>query len=304
MVTGQTGPRHGPRFPQRHEAPGRTRRRVWKAPWTPSHRSEIIAGMSNTCSCSFPNCGKPAKARGYCYGHYRQLRAGEPLRPLRIWTSNNGDCSFNGCQRRRAGRGLCAGHLAQLYEGRPMQPLRGARGKCSFPDCSRPHYAKGHCITHYWQQKSGRPLRPIRSQNGRSRNRWGYILVRAPDHPNAGKNGYVLEHVMVMAEILGRPLLLFEEVHHRNGVRDDNRPSNLELWSTSQPPGQRVEDKIAWAVELLQQYAPELLRKGVGRPRVQGGPPASARRHPSRPRDDLGSLGNGPAGGSLRAERV
>jgi hypothetical protein len=69
---------------------------------------------------------------------------------------------------------------------------------------------------------------------------------------------------MVMAELLGRPLLPREEVHHRNGVRDDNRPSNLELWSTSQPPGQRVEDKIAWAVDLLSQYAPDLLQREGG----------------------------------------
>jgi hypothetical protein len=73
---------------------------------------------------------------------------------------------------------------------------------------------------------------------------------------------------MMMAELLGRPLLPGEEVHHRNGVRDDNRPSNLELWSTSQPPGQRVEDKIAWAVDLLDEYAPDLLRRESRRGRL------------------------------------
>lgn len=87
----------------------------------------------------------------------------------------------------------------------------------------------------------------------------GYVLVRDPDHPNSWKNGWVYEHIKVMSDILGRALLPHENVHHKNGNRSDNRPSNLELWSTSQPSGQRIEDKLAWAVEMLQLYSPERL---------------------------------------------
>ncbi len=76
----------------------------------------------------------------------------------------------------------------------------------------------------------------------------------ARGHSRAGRGSYVFEHILVMERLLGRYLLPEESVHHLNGVRDDNRPENLELWTRPQPTGIRVSDAIAWAREVLARY--------------------------------------------------
>lgn len=97
------------------------------------------------------------------------------------------------------------------------------------------------------------PAQPMRAPSGTGTiDAYGYRYFVV-----GGKR--VPEHRMVMERVLGRPLLPSENVHHINGQRADNRPENLELWTRSQPSGQRVVDKVAWAVELLETYAPELL---------------------------------------------
>lgn len=64
---------------------------------------------------------------------------------------------------------------------------------------------------------------------GRYIDSFGYVLVFCPTNPSCDCRGYILEHRLVMESILGRSLILGEVVHHKNKIKNDNRPENLEL---------------------------------------------------------------------------
>lgn len=210
-----------------------------------------------------------AVAKGLCQSHNKQRKKGQPLRPLRPFYGTKGPCRFDGCPKPRVSGGYCAGHAAQYYSGRPLTPLFRPKVGCDFPGCKKRHFALGYCQGHWRQLREKRPLAPLREKRGWRMDR-GYIVVFEPMHPNARKDGYVAEHIKVMAAKLGRPLERFEEVHHKNGIRHDNRPENLELWARGmQPPGSRVSDLINAAVRVLELYRPDLLFRSAD---SQGGP--------------------------------
>lgn len=152
-------------------------------------------------------------------------------------------CSTENCDNLPVAKNLCKQHY-DYWRRNEKTTLA-----CSIDNCGRKSVSKGYCKKHYYRLRTyGDPLT---------------IMVKEKGHGHVDKAGYrrfklngvsIAEHRLVMQTHIGRKLLPHENVHHKNGDRLDNRIENLELWSTFQPYGQRVKDKISWAKEILNQY--------------------------------------------------
>lgn len=173
-------------------------------------------------------------------------------------------CSYGNCEKSATpglGSGFCAMHRWRERYGADMDAPQRKRKVCSVDGCKRMSDAKGMCAMHRARvRKYGEPgplESKMRAKGTGCLTHEGYIRLTHNGKPKP-------EHRLVMERLLGRDLTRHETVHHKNGVRSDNRSANLELFVKGHPYGQRPEDLISFVLE----HYPDAVRAALdGKPR-------------------------------------
>lgn len=217
--------------------------------------------------CIALGCCIKSRKRGFCDSHYGKHRRGTnvllkdghvlPIMKRKV-------CAIDDCTRIALAHGRCEYHNNKLRRTGAIISPSGVifatrdNAVCKIQSCSNAVSASGLCIKHYRHKRlHGDPLGGA-FRTGTSKvwgeDNHGYVVKYDPTSLHALSNGKVSQHRQVMGDHIGRPLRRDENVHHKNGDRTDNRIDNLELWSKSQPAGQRVVDKLVWAKEIVALY--------------------------------------------------
>lgn len=133
-------------------------------------------------------------------------------------------------------------------------------GRCLVAGCDKARRTGRYCPIHTRRLRVSGALGGPEPQREKGVSRDGYLSLVTSD------GRHMLGHRYVMERVLGRQLNPWENVHHKNGIRGDNRSENLELWVVPQPKGQRPEDLAEWVVYNY----PDLVESAVRR-QMDGG---------------------------------
>lgn len=206
-------------------------------------------------SCSVDGCDRAVKSRGMCEMHYRRWWLGKDIGHAEPLFGRFRTCVMEGCLEHADTNLLCTSHLErwrnELAAGEPLSQWPAVLF-CSIPGCTRARVGDGLCGMHRARKLVAGAVgsvEPLRAVHGEG-------TLRSDGYRQIHVDGrIVLEHRHVVEQLLDRALGVYEEVHHKNGAKTDNRRENLELWLVGHPTGQRVADLVAWIAGSYPAYA-------------------------------------------------
>jgi endogenous inhibitor of DNA gyrase (YacG/DUF329 family) len=185
-------------------------------------------------------CGKeterfPSQPMKFCSVECRaknKARLGMPTKPRRgqeVPCPICGTMVYRNKSEQKSGRRFCSIACANI--GKRLEPVVKSCEWCGKELVLKPSQAATRFCSKKCETEADikRPLERMHNGRRAKKDNQGYVMVWEPSHPNKAFSGWQYEHRLVAEAVIGRYLESREHVHHINGVKDDNRPENLEV---------------------------------------------------------------------------